>query len=185
MCADICIDPPRQGREGPREAAEGGDGRQARQDQGCSRASCREADRQAERPARGYRGGEIRAPRRQLTKDSHTSIVNEDVFGKGSCIRSNRLGRCSVHISLNPTGSSREKILSHFIRGDTACIDGIENGINELRTNFMGFAFQTRLQQHVSSLVMLYSASFLAMSSSPLISVSSSHIQHTPCIGLA
>lgn len=50
--------------------------------------------------------------------------------------------RCSIHISLKSiTGLLRERKRSLSVsvssRGVSACFDGIEKGINELRTNFM------------------------------------------------
>lgn len=158
MCTDIYLDPPCQGREGPREAAQGGDGRQAREDQGCSRAQGREADRQADRHDGGSGGGEVRATRWQLTKHIFTSLLNEDMFGKGSCIRSNRLGRCSVHISLKSYRVfQRKQNLSHFTRGIRHVLMALKTGSMSCEQIFKdGFAFQTRLQQQCFSLVILY-----------------------------
>lgn len=56
---NVCLDPPRQGREAAREAAQGGDGRQACEDQGCAREEGGEADgEEASHDGRG-RGGEV------------------------------------------------------------------------------------------------------------------------------
>lgn len=149
-------DPPRQGREGPRETAEGGDGRQACKDQGCSRAQDGETGGQADCHAGRRRGGEVsdgatsHQPNWQRQSDQqlqqrNSSYLNEDGDRKGSRIRSNRLGsHCSVHISrkdsLLQDSLEEEKDLSQSVSGVLACFDGIENGINELRTNFMVFA---------------------------------------------
>lgn len=57
-------DPPCQGREAARADAQGGDGRQARQDQGCSRAQAGAGGGEAERNA-GRRGGGVQVRTRE------------------------------------------------------------------------------------------------------------------------
>lgn len=149
-------DPPRQGREGPRETAKGGDGRQTCEDQGCPRAQDGEAGGQAQRSAGRGRGGEVKdrtishRPTSQRQSDQqlqrrHSSYLNEDGDGKGSRIRSNRLGsHCSVHISLTGTSlwglSGKEKISLSLSLGFWHVLTALKTGSNELRTNFMVFA---------------------------------------------
>ncbi len=78
-------DPPCQGGEGAREADQGGDGRQARAHQGCSRAQAGEADCEAERVDGRCRGG------------IQVDFIRDDVkwttwISRRPCIRSNGLG---------------------------------------------------------------------------------------------
>lgn len=81
-------DPPRQGREAAREAAPGGDGRQACQDQGGPRAQAGEGGGEEERPDGGSRGGQInhatRARTRLVTMMRATTVsITSKVYQKG------------------------------------------------------------------------------------------------------
>jgi len=86
-------DPPCQGGEGAREADQGGDGRQAREDQGGPRAQAGEAGCEAER-ADGRPGGGVQV-----------DFIRDEVkwttwISRRPCIRSNGLGFFSGTLSL-------------------------------------------------------------------------------------
>jgi len=79
----MTADPPCQGREAARETAEGGDGRQACEDQGCPGAEAGESGGEAECSVGRGRGGD------QIDTESERlrQLLNE-VRTKAACIRS-------------------------------------------------------------------------------------------------
>ncbi|KAL8388308.1 hypothetical protein RB595_009322 [Gaeumannomyces hyphopodioides] len=127
-------DSPRQGREAAREAAQGGDGRQACEDQGGPRAEAGEAGGQEERSGRRGRG-EVKEWRsggnaqknlfRENLESKAVFSLNDD--GLAACIRSNRFGSFFL---LSSTSSSfawffiartHYTVMGAFL----ACVDGI------------------------------------------------------------
>ncbi|KAK3347193.1 ribosomal protein L19/L19e domain-containing protein [Lasiosphaeria hispida] len=126
--ADETLDSPRQGREGPRETDQGGDGRQACPHQGGTRAQARETGAEAERADGRGRGG--------IQVDFCGWVTGRRTSTRRPCIRSNRLGSFLVAFSTsrNPPGrlllvdDAMCGSLSHLTRF-WACMYGIENGI--------------------------------------------------------
>jgi len=90
--ADMATDSPRQGGEGSREAAQGGDGRQAHPHQGGPRAQAGEADGEAQCSAR--RGGGVQV--------DFGGRLTERRDSSRPCIRSNGLGSFLVAFYHNP-----------------------------------------------------------------------------------